>query len=160
MHYTRASRRRRERMLILYVTFLLILSIGIMLMPIASVQKEATEIPMFISGGCFWIGLIGTVYTTLKINRARKRSHRRRNKEPEAKQLGLISFFKNREAVIADITMFTSIFCFIIARFCSDNLYLMFIFLALFIFSFGMHCMLNGKNYIYLNQKIRREEES
>lgn len=160
MNYARASQRRRKRMLVLYVTFLLIWSIAVLLMPIASVQKEATKIPMFISGGGFWIGLIGTIAMAVKINNAIKRSYRFRDKRPEVKQLGLISFFKNREAKIADIAMFVSIVCFIVTRICTDNIYWLFIFLATFVFSFGMHCMLNGKNYIYLNQGVRREEES
>ena len=129
-------------------------------MPIASVQQEVTKIPMFISGGGFWIGLIGTITMAVKINYSRKKSYRFEDKPLKVKQLGLISFFKNKEAKVADIAMFASCICFIVTRICTDNLYWLFIFLALFVFSFGMHCMLNGKNYIYLNQKVRREEES
>ena len=151
MNYAKASQRRRKRMLVLYVTFLLIGSIAVLLMPIASVQKEATKIPMFISGGGFWIGLIGTITMAVKINKARKRSYRFREKYPESKQLGLISFFKNKEAIIADVGMFVSIAGFIVTRICSDNIYWLFIFLALFVFTFGMHCMLNGMNYKYIN---------
>lgn len=160
MNYTRASQKRRKRMLILYITFLLVWSIAILLMPIASAQKEITKIPMFISGGCFWIGLLGTTTMAVKIINSRKRSYRFKDKHPEVKQLGLISFFKNKEAVIADIAMFVSIVCFIVTRICTDNIYWLFIFLALFVFSFGMHCILNGKSYIYLNQKVRRVEKS
>ena len=160
MNHARASQKRRKRMLIPYVAFLAIWSIAILLMPFASMKKEATQIPMFISGGGFWIGLIGTVAVAVMINNARKRSDRLGKKRPEMKQLGLISFFKNREAKIADIVMFVSIICFIVTRICTDNIYWLFIFLASFVFSFGMHCMLNGKNYIYLNQEVRGEEES
>ncbi len=160
MNDTRVSRRRKKRQFVLYSVFLLIWSIAILLMPIASMQREVTHIPMFISGGGFWIGLIGTIAMAVMINNARKRSDRLRNKRPEVKRVGLISFFQNREATIADISMFVSIVCFIVTRICMDNIYWLFVFLATFVFSFGMHCMLNGKSYIYLNQEVRGEEES
>lgn len=160
MKISKASQRRRKRMGILYVTFLLILSISILLMPIGSVHKEQSKIPMFIAGGCFWVGLIGTLMMVLKINKARKQSYLIRDKKSGAKQFGLICFFQNKEAKIADIAMFVVIICFIITKIFTDSFYWLFIFLALFVFSFGMHCMLNGKNYIYLTYKGREEEEA
>lgn len=160
MNYARASQRRKKRQFILYIVFLLIWSIAILLMPFASVYKEVTKILLVVSGGGVWIGLLGTVTMAVKINKARKRSYRFREKYPASKHLGLISFFKNKEAGIADIGMFVSIAGFIVTRICSDNIYWLFIFLALFVFTFGMHCMLNGMNYIYLNQGVRREEKS
>ena len=147
-------------MLILYVTFLMLLAVAFLLMPIASAQKDTTKILTVISGGFFWIGLVGTIVMAIKIDKTRKRSGKLRDKKSKVKQIGLLSFFKNKEAKIADIAMFASIICFIVARICTDNLYWLFTFLATFVFSFGMHCMLNGKNYIYLNQGVRREEES
>lgn len=159
MKYIKTSQKRRKRMFMLYVSFLLVLSISILLMPIASSQKEQTQIPMFLSGGCFWLGLIGTIMMALRINKARKMSTMFKDKQSNEKQLGLCSFFKNKEAKIADVAMLISVVCFIITRICTENLYWQFIFLALFVFSFGMHCMLNGKNYIYLNYKVGREEE-
>ena len=160
MKYARAAQKHKKTMFYLYVAFLLIWSIAIVLMPIASAQKDVTKILLFLSGGCFWTGLIGTITMAVKINNARKRSHRFRESHSKLKQLGMISFFKNKEAKITDVTMFVALICFIITRIYADKLYWSFSFLALFVFSFGMHCMLNGINYIYLNYKIRREEKS
>ena len=157
MKYAKASQMRRKRMGILYAAFLLVLSISILLMPIGSAQKEQSQIPMFISGACFWIGLIGTVWMAIKINKARKQSYLFKDKQPKVKQFGLICFFKNKEAKVADIAMFASAVGFIITRICTGSFYWLFIFLALFVFSFGMHCMLNGKNYFYLTYKAREE---
>lgn len=151
MNYARASQRRRKKRLILYVTFLLIWSLAILLMPVASVQKEATKILLFVSSGGFWIGLLGTVTMAVKINKARKKSYRFREKCPASKRIGLISFFQNKEAIIADVGLFVSIAGFVVTGICSDNIYWLFIFLALFVFTFGMHCMLNGINYKYIN---------
>ena len=156
MDYAKASRRRRKTQLVLYIAFLAVCAISILLMPVAGTEKEASKLLPVIFGGGFWVGLIGTVFVAININNSRKRSYVFKYRYYDAKQFGLISFFKNKEAKIADITMFASIICLIITRIFVDNIYWMFIFLALFVFSFGMHCMLNGKNYVYLKQKVRR----
>lgn len=160
MRRSYTSQKHKMTMFLLFMMFLLILSVAIMLMPIASAQKETARGLLFLSGACFWSGLIGTVTMAVKINNARKRNHRFKEKYGDLKQCGVVSFFKNKEAKIADITMFASIICFIITKIFADGLYWPFACLALFVFSFGMHCMLNGINYIYLNFKVRREEKS
>lgn len=155
-----ASIRRRKQMLWLFTGFLAALAFGIFLMPIGSLNKDRTIIPMYVSGILFWIGIIGTVVMAFRINRSRKISYRFNEQYGNLKQFGLIHFFQNQEAVIIDIGMFVSIIAFIIAKICTRNLIVSFIFLALFVFTFGMHCMLNGINYRYLKYKVRRDEES
>lgn len=159
MKYGKASKKRGKIMLLFYGLFLLIWSGSILIMPMASAKKELTMIPMYVSGGCFWFGLLGTITTAVIINMFRKKNCKYKSKHHELNQIGLISFFKNKPAIVADVVMFVSIVCFIVAKIWIDNLYLLFICLAIFVFSFGMHCMLNGKNYFYLNYKVRREEE-
>lgn len=152
------SSRRRKRMLGMYIVFLLILTLGIVLMPIGSTVKEKTMVIMYVSGVFFWIGIAGTIYMALKINSCRKNSYRFNEQAGNEKQFGLIHFFQNREAKIIDVVMFVSIIGFIITKICTSELIISFILLALFVFSFGMHCMLNGINYRYLKYKVRREE--
>lgn len=158
--HSMASIRRRKHMLWLFMGFLAVLSIGIILMPIGSMNKEKTMLLMYLSGAAFWIGIIGTVYMTFKINRSRKGSYRFNEQFGNQKQFGLIHFFQNKEAMLVDVCMFISIIGFIIAKICSSHLVVSFIFLALFVFTFGMHCLLNGINYRYLKYKVRRDEES
>lgn len=159
MKNKRVSQKQRKSMFFLYVVFLLVCSIAIVLMPVASAYKDSTRIPMLVSGGAFWAGLIGTVVIAVMINTFRKRSPAFADKRSKRKRPGLTRFFTNKEARIADIAMIISVPAFIISRICSGNLYPMFIFLALFLFSFGMHCMLNGESYIYLKSKVRRDDE-
>ena len=149
---------RRKRMLHMYITLLATLAVGVVLMAIGSTVKEKTMTVMYVSGAFFWLGLIGTVYMALKINSCRKNSYRFNEQIGNLKQFGLIHFFQNREAQIMDVVMFVSIIGFIIAKICINELLLSFILLALFVFAFGMHCMLNGINYRYLKYKVRREE--
>lgn len=153
------SEKRRRKMMWLYTGFLALLAISVCLMPIGSSLKEKTTIIMYISGVAFWIGLIGTICMAVKINNSRKNSYRFNERFGNHKQLGVVHFLQNTEAIIADIAMFVSIVAFIIAKIWISEIIVSFILLAIFIFSFGMHCMLNGINYRYINYKVRRENE-
>lgn len=160
MKQTMSLKKRWYIRLVLYMVFLLIWSVAVLVMPIASAQKEVTKIPMYISGGCFWFGLIGTITMAVNINLLRRKNATAKNKHPEGKQLGILSFFRNKWAKIADIVMFASGIGFATVKLWINNIYLLFILAAIFLFSFGMHCMLNGKSYSYLNYKVRREKKS
>ena len=153
------SEKRRRKMMWLYTMFLALLAISVCLMPFGSSLKEKTAILMYLSGAAFWIGLIGTIFMAVKINNSRKNSYRFNERFGNHKQFGVVHFLQNTEAIIADIAMFVSIVAFIIAKIWISEIIVSFILLAVFIFSFGMHCMLNGINYRYINYKVRRENE-
>ena len=157
---TMVSKKRRKEMLNFFIFYLSLLSLAIALMPAGNALKGSTKILMYCSGTGSWIGLIGTIYMALRINHNRKGSYRFHELNGDQKQLGLTHFFKNREAIIIDSLMFISIISVIIVKLCNAGLQLLFVFFALFVFSFGMHCMLNGINYKYLKYKVRRDEES
>lgn len=144
----------------MYIAFLAALAMGVVLMPIGSTVKERTMTVMYVSGAFFWLGIIGTAYMAVKINICRKNSYRFNEQVGNLKQFGLIHFFQNREALITDVVMFVSIIGFIIAKICTSKLLISFFLLALFVFAFGMHCLLNGINYRYLKYKVRRDKES
>lgn len=156
----RSRDRRIKIRFIQNICFLLILTVSIVLMPFSVSLEEKTYLPVYLTGGLFWIGLIGTIGTAIKINISRKYSRQFNEKYPDLKQLGVIHFFKNTPAKITDILMVISIVGFIVFRLFSDNIVLQFIIIAVFVFLFGMHCMLNGINYIYLNYNLRRERIS
>ena len=158
--YSRVSELRRRRLFLWFVAALAIWSLSVAFMPLANGLKESTPIPMYVDGAVFWLGLLSTLIITIIINRRRIRSPIFNQLKSVRKRLGLIHFFQSIEAMIFDITMFLSIIGFILVKLFSDSLQLAFIFLAVFIFSFGMHCMLNGTNYQYINYKVRRDIES
>ena len=149
--HSMASIKRRRQMMCLFSGFLFLCALAIALMPFGNSMKEKTMVVMYCSGAAFWIGLIGTIYMALKINRSRKGSYRFNELFGNRKQLGLIHFFQNTEAMIMDVTMVISLIVLIIARLCSANLQIIYVIIAVFVFSFGMHCMLNGINYKYIN---------
>lgn len=158
-HYV-ASMRRRKRMIWLYTEFLFIWSLSIAIMPLGSMMKESSRLPMYLSGAMFWIGFAGTVGMTIRINYCRRNSYGFNEQFPKLKQFGLIHFFQNKAAIVADVAMFVSIIGIIVSRFVTNNLFSVFLFIAIFLFAFGMHCMLNGANYRYIKYKIRSSVKS
>ena len=150
-HYSnRRSYRRRQMMLKSFVIFLILVSLSVALMPLGTKIKEISKLPLNAIGLLLWIGLIGTILSAVRINISRKRSPVFKDLYGNKKKLGLIHFFQNRYAIICDCALFLSIIGLILSRFVFNHLGIRFIFISLFVFSFGMHCMLNGVDYIYI----------
>ena len=124
----------------LFVFFLAIVSFSVILMPFN--VDDNTMIPPWISGALFWFGVIGVFTIVVIINIKRKRNSEFYKNSEKVKQLGLICFFQNRAAIVFDILMFISIIAFIILIVMGSNYYFEFICLSVFIFTFGMHCMI------------------
>lgn len=159
MDWSRRAYYRRQQMFRNYVISLATLSFSIFLMPIVNSFKNETKIPMYIVGALFWIALILTIRMAIRINNSRRRNSAFNSKYGNLKKLALIHFFQNKKALIMDAIMFASLIAFIITRLITDNLIIQFLFVSMFAFSFGMHCMLNGINYIYIKHKstVRRD---
>lgn len=152
-----SSPRRRKKLLWLYVANLLVLSLSVTLMPAVNQLKEKTMVFMVADGILFWCGAFATAFTAVRINICRKNSMSGKA-APQKKKLGLIHFFQNREACLADAAMIVAFVGFISVNCAIDHHpYLLFSFLGLLIFTFGMHCMLNGSNYAYINCRVRRD---
>ena len=154
------STQQRKRLLQLYAAFLAVLSFSLFLMPFGLRQGNDSMLLTYLSGALFWIGLIGTVVMAVHITKSRCKSREFAAAHPNHKQLGLVHFFQNTSACICDGVMLVSIAGFVITRILAALTVWPFVFLSVFVFSFGMHCMLNGSNYIYINYRTRRVIES
>lgn len=107
----------------------------------------------------FYIGLIIGIVTQVLLSK-RRRNWIKENKVSDEKMLdgriGLLAIAQNRFALVADGACVVSLIAFIISHFVSYGLaYVGFVFLAIFIFAFCMHCVLNGKVYYYITNKRR-----
>lgn len=153
------QRKQRKRLLYLYVIFLTALSVSVFMMPLGIKISGKTKLLTYLSGIIFWIGFVGVIVTAAYITYLRKRSKDFKKAYPNLRQFGLIHFFKNMPAFICDLLLFVSLIGFVITNILWGTTVFPFIFLSLLIFSFGMHCMLNGSNYIYINYMIRRVTE-
>lgn len=140
-------------------------SVAIAFMPFPKILNDNGEkIFTIILGILFWVGILGTVIFSLEANSKRKLIEKRYKKKGlklhTEKQLGLISFFKNKEATCCDAVMLISLAVTVLLL-CLDKgpNWLVFILISVTFLSFCMHCCLNGKNYLYI-KSIKQYFES
>lgn len=143
-----------------YIVFLFLLSLSVAIMPCVSYISERMRFWSVINGILFWSGVAGVIFFALNINKSRCSDTNYNKKYAEKMTPGIVLFFQNEYAKIADIMMFISITGIVITLVFTKNNIVIFIMFSAFIFSFGMHCMLNGINYTYINYKIRRVGEN
>lgn len=143
-------------MLLLYICALAITAVATFIMSFVDPISIAAKPFFYIVCASFWLGIIGALCMAIRINRMRK-SDKRFNKQIGCyRQLGVIRFFQNTEAIIADIAMIVSVAVLVICEIWIKNITLFFAGVAMLIFSFGIHCMLNGINYLYIKNNMRR----
>lgn len=128
------------------------MSAMILIMPVIESNEKAI-IPV---GLAFWFFAISGYILLIVANVEFKRisGNLRKNKRSLP---GIISFFSNKIAMIADIAVIISIVAFVII--CITELrfkYIAFVTLFLLIFSLHMHCLFNGRIYkLIKNEKER-----
>ncbi len=135
------------------VAALLLLSLSVLAMYFTDLcyARGYYRAMLYINGGVFWLSLVVLVVVSVLLNCVRRRSRDFQSYAGNLRQFGLISFFKNKWAAAADIAAGLSLAgmcCFLVLE--MQTQFWVFVFLSLFIFFFGMHCILNGINYRYV----------
>lgn len=131
-----------------------VLAISFVLMPVEELG--------FIPGILFWGGLLtGVVLQIVLETRLRSlfaRYNVKRGTIPKTRN-GLLSFGSNPLAAVADVCLIVSVAATILAFILTKGTgYLCYVCLSILTFSFCMHCILNGRIYIFVkNQKKIRE---
>lgn len=144
------SKKRADRIWLgISIFSFLWLAISFLLMPLE------TEIPTqrlspysFAAGVMFWTGVIaGTVTQCILAHRTKARYKAQYYKtEQPPRRVGIFSFFQNRYAIAADVIALLSLAGFITTMIVTRGTgYSCYVCLSLFVFSFSMHCILNGK---------------
>jgi len=140
----------------------LLLSVSFLLMPLGDGTSNE-KVFTLISGIIFWLSLFGGFATQILLKR-RRRHWLVKNKIRRSRirqKIGLFSVFKNKAAAVADITAILSLIAFVItAAVLSGRGYICYLLLSVFIFSFSMHCILNGKIYTYIINQNKLLESS
>jgi len=152
--------RRKKKWLRQYSFFLLVAALAVMVTPLAAGWGEEDPRPLIILGSCLWFGILGAVAVSLRIGIARRKDPDFPVAKSRWKYLGLVRFFKNSNALIADVGMILSLIVSAIFELCDGNQTMEFVFLGILVFTFGMHCMLNDLNYLYINHKRKKEGTS
>lgn len=154
--------RRIDRLIVYYwvsVVALFIMSAMLLLMPFSVENGQQKPIFVVVVGITFWLSaLIGYAFA-IAANSVRKQimhllsgSHTFLDGK-----VGVISFFSNIYASIADVILIISFVSFVLINFSELNTsYLAYVFLFLLVFSLNMHCMFNGKIFkmIQASKKI------
>ncbi len=150
------------------IILLLVTSLTILLIPLTDVFSGNTQkVCSYIVGAVFWLSLILGQIIFWIANRERiSIEHNLQKKEIKrlsANYPGVLCFFQNREAAVADVTVIIS-FLLVIAEliFKIKSEWIILSSVSTLIFSFGMHCILNGINYKYIRYvgKLQKENGS
>ena len=131
-----------------------VLAVSFLLMPVEGLG--------IVPGVLFWGGLLTGVVLQIILDARRKSLFAKYNVERKAMQKvknGLLSFGSNPAATVADVCLFVSIiatvFVFILTR---GMGYLCYVCLSALIFSFCMHCILNGRIYIFVKNQLKVQQ--
>ena len=146
------KQRQIDRILLgISVGSFLIMSASFLLMPIESIS--------IIPGLLFWIGLVLgiTLQIVLEIRRrAFFKSYSVNRGKMQKPKNGLLSFGSNALAIIADRSMVISFVAMILAFVITKGYgYICYVFIATTIFSFCMHCVLNGRIYFHAKNQLK-----
>ena len=138
----------------------LLLAVSFLLMPLDVYNKniESSTINI-VAGLCFWIALVAGIASQFILTTKRKRwcsiynIHNYINKKSH---VGAISFFQNKYAVVTDVVMLISITGCVVSFVATKSTgYICYVFIALAVFSFCLHCILNGRNFFYVTNQGR-----
>ncbi len=120
---------------------------------------------IYIIASGFWLSLILeiilVVLTTFKRKELEEKGYKAKSLRDA--QAGIVSFFKNFEASIADVILFIcAISTVVIVRSQTNTQAIIIVDFSLLFLTFNLHCILNGKNYRYiksLNQYKKRSKK-
>lgn len=134
----------------LAVSFLFLMSVTILFMPIASKAGENNRQVLLLMGIVFWeSGIAG--YTMLILANVERKWFLNNKVGIDNKMNclpGIITFFANIPATIADVGAFLSITLTVFINFTSRRYdYISYVLLFLLVLSLNMHCLFNGRVY-------------
>ncbi len=147
----------RKEFLWLYISIgsFFLMACSFLLMPI-NFETTNLQFMSYCVGIMFWVFLILGIVSQIILAKQRKNwfiRNRIRRFRTKSKS-GVIAFVQNLPATIADITLVISIIALIVSIVLTNAMgYACYIFMALLVFSFCMHCILNGKIYYYLTNQ-------
>lgn len=113
---------------------------------------QTNRIIAVISGVLFWMGLIIAIVFGL----LQKKMITNKDKD---NKITLIKFFSNKPAFVFDVLLVVSFVAFVICMSINRMSNIATIIFSIFIFSFEMHCVFNGKNYKYIISELGEKKD-
>lgn len=143
-HRKNSVRSRQRKRLAYYSLFLFLLSLSFVLMPIEPSVRITASFRIYPAGILFWIGLLGSLHNGVPFCKAYDRPIKGSSKASDF----LLRFFQNPLAKIFDWTFLLSLPIFLLSLPLCKKQYFPFSILAIVIYSFGMHIVLNSTAYV------------
>lgn len=127
-------------------------SIDFMLMPISDyITGRSVRWVDIITGLLFWASLVIGITFCILYSKLCKEWYSNINTEKDVykeRKAGLFTFFSNPYAFLADLILIISFIAFIALMIFTDRTnFICYFVITLFVFSFIMHCILNGKSF-------------
>ena len=143
-----------KRLLNLSLAGFAVTAASFLLMPINAYEPGVTPVRV-LSGSLFWLGMIVGVVCQIMLAK-RLRQPIREHEKASKRRVGVLCFFSNRFASIADLLLAVSLIALIVSFFAESALgYFNYIIRFVFILALSGHCILNGKMYYYINHQKR-----
>lgn len=140
------------------IGFLLLLCIPL----VDTTGYQIQKLGALLLAAIFWLCIMLEIFFTFRCKRERVRLEKEHYRSRWMRHMlpGVISFFKNLEATVADIILVITVISTVIvilSRVSSGFISIGSI--AILFLSFNMHCLLNGKNYRYKKAFYKHQKE-
>ena len=136
---------------------------ALLAIPFADIEgTEKQRMLAYAIGALFWLSIIGELVLLCLSCNERKRLEQKRGAGIEMKNstLGIFSFLRNREAIVADVMLFISVILLGIVIWTNiENKWIIIVVVSILVLSFNLHSILNGRNYIYLKEAKNNKKE-
>ena len=134
------------------ITSFFLLAISFLFMPL---EKKYFQI---IAGVMFWLflmmGIVSQVILSLLFKKA---CFKNKEWRVQKNRIGIFTIGKNIFAIVADIILFISAVTFTaLMIFTRGTGYISYIVLAILVFAFSTHCILNGKIFSYICERAKK----
>lgn len=133
-------------------------SVSFLIMPIKNDGIVQPRWVVLLSGLMFWIPLLLGIASQILLSKLRKDYLIKDGKiNNRTNRIGLLTFFSNTYALIADSLFVLSILILIVLIiFYKQVSYIHFVFIFLTVLMFSFHCIFNGKNYRFVTKTYNR----
>lgn len=152
---TKLSRNEKNIILLYFISliFKFLFATSFLLMPKACdiALNDGKNGLLYFSGAFFWITLIISIVLSIYLTRKQKTYFRENSNNNLPKHLAVFTFFSSKKAKIIDIMMICFIVVFVFCSILFDG-FIVYFLLFLSILLVELHCLLNGKNYLYIKE--------
>ncbi len=138
----------QKRILVVSAVSFFILSLSFLFLPVEGVVSNSVK--LIILGVVIWLFLIIGILSQIKLSLWFKKSVKKDGISDKGR-IGVLCFLQNTYSTLADIICAVSLIGFIVSAVITHLFgYINYVLLFVLIFSFSMHCILNGKVYNYI----------